>query len=152
MDTGYIKLFEKEAKPVKNEIFPIISREHLNMVMEHLFNINSDEKNELTKYNLYIDGKTLKLYADADRIRQYQNLKAKLKDVNPRNIMQEIFYVKFDKKEATGNDLCDLVKRFKELIKESEEKKEIPVAKWDYFVFHCNEWEEAFHLHRIFEY
>ena len=151
MNTGYKKLFEKGMRPIANEIFSIVSREHLNMVIEHCFNINLKEKNELTKYNLYIDGKDLKLYADADRIKQYQLLKAKLKDVNPQNIMQEIFYVKFDKKEATGNDWCDLVKKFKELIKESEEKKEIPVAKWDYFIFHCNEWDQTFHLHRIFE-
>lgn len=152
MKKGYTDLFEDSMVPVQNNFFPMICNEHLNMVLEHCFNITENEKNDLTKYNIYIDGKTMKLYADADRIKQYRLLKEKVKKIEPSHIAQEILYLKFETEEATGEDLCKKIEEMKETIKKSEEKNKIPKAKWNYFIFHCNEMEENFHLHRIFEY
>ena len=91
--TTTMKDFFSEGEAIiGNEVFPVSKGEHLKEILEHYFNIPSEEKNELTKYNIYID-ENMKLYTDADRISQFKKLSEKLKDAE--KIGQEYFYVKF---------------------------------------------------------
>lgn len=148
--TTTMKDFFSEGETIiGNEVFPVSKGEHLKEILEHYFNITSEEKNELTKYNLYIDN-DMKLYTDADRISQFKKLSEKLKDTE--KIGQEYFYVKFFKEEITGEELCKLVEDFKKMTRENEKKGNIPKANWEYFVFHCNQGENFFHFHRLFKY
>ena len=116
--TTTMKDFFSEGETIiGNEVFPVNKGEHLKEILEHYFNITSEEKNELTKYNLYIDN-DMRLYTDADRILQCKKLSEKLKDTE--KIGQEYFYVKFFKEEITGEELCNLVEDFKKMTRENE--------------------------------
>lgn len=146
---GMKEFFSEGEALIGNEIFPVEKGQHLKEVLEHYFNITSEEKNELTKYNLYVD-ENMRLYTDADRFSQFKKLCNKLKNFD--KIGQEYFYVNFFKEEITGEELCELIKKFKEITRKSEKEGKIPEAHWEYFVFHCNQGDNFFHFHRIFEY
>ena len=92
---GYGELFSKGMAPLENnEIFLIKDKLHLKKILEHYFNILNNEKNELTKYNLYIDNE-MNLYTDIDRIKEFKKLIKKTSIIS--NLAQEIFYINFKK-------------------------------------------------------
>lgn len=147
---GYGELFSKGMVPLENnEIFLIKDKLHLKKILEHYFNILNNEKNELTKYNLYIDNE-MNLYTEIDRIKEFKKLIKKTSIIS--NLAQEIFYVNFKSDEITGKELINIIEKFKTFTRKNEMLNKIPKAKWEYFVFHCNQEDEGFHFHRIFQF
>lgn len=147
---GYGELFSKGMVPLENnEIFLIKDKLHLKKILEHYFNILNNEKNELTKYNLYIDNE-MNLYTEIDRIKEFKKLIKKTSTIS--NLAQEIFYVNFKSDEITGKELINIIEKFKTFTRKNEMLNKIPKAKWEYFAFHCNQEDEGFHFHRIFQF